>query len=123
GIDQRLDLVVEDLAAEAGTDAAVDAAGGGDLDDIDAATDLQAHRPAAGIGTVAEIVLLDRGMQVLGDAEGRVHVAAGGRDRAAGVDDARALYPALRHRVAQRQCRAAAVAEIAYRGEAGEQGL
>ena len=77
GVDQRLDLVVENLAAEAGADAAVDAAGGGDLDDVDAAADLQrAPRGGSSRRRRTDSPGGMAGVEVLGEAEGRVHMAA-----------------------------------------------
>jgi len=50
-------------------------------------------------------------------------VARGDRDRAAGIDDARTHHPAVVDRIAQRERRTAAIAQVAHRGEARAQGL
>ncbi len=62
-------------------------------------------------------------VKLLADAERRIHVAGGRRDRGAGVDDARADRPAARDRVAQAQSDAVVGAEVADRGEAGVERL
>ena len=53
GLDQRLGLVLEHAGREAG--AAVDPAGGGELDDVGAAVDLAADDAAAAFDAVAEV--------------------------------------------------------------------
>ena len=123
GIDQRLDLVIEHLSPEPGADAAVDAAGAGDLDDIDAAADLRAHRLAAAFGAVAEILAADCRMEIFGKAQAAVHVTCSGRDRNARVEDARPYQTPGGDLVAQRQRRAAPVAQIADGGETRHQRL
>jgi hypothetical protein len=58
GLDQRLGFVVQHLPAQACADAAVHAARRHDLDVVDAAADLQAHRATAGLGAVAQVLLM-----------------------------------------------------------------
>jgi len=110
GIDERFDLVIEQLSAEPCANAAVDTARGGDLDDVNAAPDLQAHRMAAAFDTVAQIFLTDGSVQIFTEAERRVHMAARGGYRFASVNNARSRKLARRDRVAQGQSRAAAIA-------------
>ncbi len=123
GLDDRARLVGEHLLAEPGADATVDATGSCELDDIDAARNLVAHRATAVVGAVAHRRIRHRRPQFLTIAEAPVHVPGTGRDRATGVEDARAGYLACGNGVAQRQDHAIAVTEIAHGGEAGRQRL
>ena len=124
GLDDRPRLVLEHLRAEAEADAAVDAAGGRDLDDVDAARDLAADGAAAIVGAVAGAARAQQLLvKFLADAERRIHVAGGRRDRGAGVDDARADRPAAGDGVAEAEGDAVVRAEVADRGEAGVERL
>ncbi|MNY14894.1 hypothetical protein D3C86_1480830 [compost metagenome] len=122
-VDQGLGLVLEHLGAEPRADAAVDPAGGGDLDQVDAATDLQPHGLAAAVHAVADVVVGHVLAQVVVEAQAAVHVARGGRDAVPGVEDARSGQAVGRRLLTQGQGDAAAVAQIANGGEAGHQRL
>ena len=125
GLDDRARLVLEHLRAEAEADAAVDAAGGGDLDHVDAARDLAAHRAAAIVGAVAGAARLAqrrRGIPRACRASASMWPVVA-EMRGAGVDDARADRPAARDRVAQAEGDAVVGAEVADRGEAGVERL
>ena len=89
---------------------------------VGASADLAPHRLAAFLRPVAEILMTHRVVQLVADAQPRIHVACGRRDRLAGINDPRTLNPAARDRFAQRQD-AALVAQIANGGEAGAQRL
>jgi hypothetical protein len=124
GLDDGARFVLEHLGTEAEADAAVDSAGGGDLDDVDSAGDLAAHRSAAIVGAVAGAAgLAELVVEFLANAERGIHVAGGGRDAGAGIDDSRAGRPAARDRVAKPQGDSAFRAEVADGGEAGVEGL
>jgi hypothetical protein len=124
GIDDRLGLVVEHLLAEPGTDAAVDAAGRGEFDHVGAAPDLKPDGAAAIVGTVAGVARsLEIGAQFVPIAERSVHMPRATRNRITRIDDARPLNLPRKDRVAQRQRRPVAIAQIAHRGEARAQGL
>ena len=123
GLDDGAHLVRHHLPVEAARYVRKDAAGGGELDHLGAGRNLLAHRPAAIVGAVAGV-----GRALAGDL-GEVAVeavdaamAAGDRDAAAGRDDGRAGELAGIDRVAQRGDGARLAAEVADRGEAGEQG-
>ena len=103
GLDHRPRLVLEHLRAEAEADAAVDAAGGGDLDDVDAARDLAPHRAAAIVGAVAGAA--DRRSSSSWNSSRTPSVGSMwpvvAEMRGAGIDDARPDRPAAVDRVAQ----------------------
>ena len=123
-LDDGLRLVVEHLLAEPRPDAAVHAAGGGDLDQVDAACDLQPYRLAAGVLAVAEVLVIVEGIaQVVAEPQRTVHVAGGRRNGPPGVQDVGSDDLARLDGIAQRQRGPVTVAEVAHRGEAGVQRL
>ena len=63
GINQSLDFVIEHLPPQACADSAVDTAGGGDFDDVNATPDLHTYRLPATFNAIAEILLMHAVMQ------------------------------------------------------------
>ena len=59
GLDDRTRLVLEHLRTKPGRDATVDATGHRELDHVHATPDLRAHRLAAGVGAVAQVLRLE----------------------------------------------------------------
>ena len=78
GLDQRHGLVIEQADGKAG--AAVDAASGGELDDVRAAVDLTADGTAAAFDAVTEVfgTRIPVRNQVVVERTAPVHVTAGG---------------------------------------------
>ncbi len=122
-LDQGAGLILEHLGTQTGADAAVDPTGGGDLDHPGTAADLYAHRLAATLRAVADIVVGHGLTQVVVEPQPPVHMARGGRDAVAGIDDARSGQAVCGSGVRQRQGHPALVAEVPHRGEAGHQRL
>ena len=122
-LDQGARLVLEHLGAEAGPDAAVDPAGGGDLDHAGAAADLYAHGLATALRAVADVVVRNGLAEVVAETQPPVHMTRGGRDAVPGVDDARSRQAVGGGGVRQRQGHSAVVAEVPHRGEARHQRL
>ena len=112
------------LLAEAGADAAVDAAGRGELDHVGPARDLQADRAAAIFSAVAGIAGgIEIFAQLVAVAQRAIHVARGGGDRGAGIEDTRTGDLSVIDGVPKGEYGAVAVSQIAHRGEAGIQRL
>jgi hypothetical protein len=101
GVDHRAHFIVEGLATESQANAAVDAAGGGDLDHVDATRHLLPHRAPTGLDAVAEIaIVIERGMQLAAKSEGGVAMSGRGRHHQSGVQNPRAFDLARRNRIA-----------------------
>ena len=124
GFDDRLCFVVEHLLAQPRADAAVNPTRRGKFDHIGAAPDLEPHRAAAIVGAVAGVARArEEGPELVAIAERAIHMPRAARNTVARIDDARPLHLARRDRVAQRQGRAVAIAEVADGGEARAQRL
>ena len=122
-VDQGLDLIIEYLTTQARPDTTVHAARRRDFDDVDTASDLFAHRLTAAFHTITQILLTNTAMKILRHRQGCVHMAASGGNRATGVNDAGARQFAGSDGIAQCQCRAATVAQIADGRKASHQCL
>ena len=124
GLDDRLGLVLRHLRALCAVAQAEHAAGRHDLDDVDAALHVLAHDGAAGVGPVESVGMGQQVHDLRAVTVRRVGMATRGADGGAGGVGAGALDPAGGDGLAgQRRRGVVVVAEVAHRGETGEQGL